>query len=88
MTLDFGFPESFRWRRHDHGHGTRHASYEHHTGAWVRWCGHPTALYPYTVEFADGTALDIYGRGGLSTFRTVAEAKVAAERAIELRRAK
>jgi len=50
------------------------------TGISVVWCGHPTALRPYYVRLADGP-LDIYDRGGLSTFCTVAEAKEAAEAA-------
>lgn len=51
------------------------------TGVRVRWCGHPTALRKYYVRLADGRDLDIYDRGGLSTFRTSAEAKAAAEAA-------
>ena len=51
------------------------------TGISVQWCGHPTALRPYYVRLADGAPLDVFGRGGLSTFRTSAEAKAAAEEA-------
>jgi hypothetical protein len=76
------------WNRHaivlPDGRNTGYAHYTmldngEETGIWVRWCGHPTALYKYFVRVKNGTALDIYDRGGVSAFRTVGLAKAAAE---------
>lgn len=58
------------WQRHPFGLGTNRASYslEDQAGqaiAWLRWCGHPTATYPYFTH--DG--------GELRTFRSVAKGK-------------
>jgi hypothetical protein len=79
--LDFGYqPERPLWRRYPHGNSAHYADYLHKSGAWIMWCGHPTALYPYYVVLPDGRKLDIYDNGsgdGFTTFRTVAEAKAA-----------
>lgn len=42
------------------------------TGLWIKWCGHPTALRPYYLA-SERRSME------LRTFRTVAEAKAAAE---------
>ena len=88
--LDLGFaheaPRGLSWRRHPYPHVPSRADYELvGAGIWVRWCGHPTALRPYTVRLPDGSNLDIYNGdhdpSGLpfTTFYSVAEAKLAAE---------
>jgi hypothetical protein len=72
------------WTRQPRGIYGR-ADYLHSSGARVVWCGHPTALRPYYVRLPDGRALDIYDNGsgpGFTTFRTVADAKAAAETAV------
>jgi len=53
----------YRWaKRPGPGHPTCGASWQlHHNGRpvgpVVRHCGHPTALWPYTVELPDGVTL-------------------------------
>lgn len=46
----------------------------------VRWCRHPTALRKYWVQCPAGNGLSLYDTGGFTTFRTVVQAKAAAER--------
>ena len=89
--LDFGFPtrapRGVSWERIRPYQG--HADYlmrvdGQPAGIFIEWCGHPTALRPYTVRLPNGANLDIYDgdhdpRGlPFTTFRTVADAKAAA----------
>jgi len=69
------------WRRIG-GRSSCGAEHEHlrdgkATGWYVKHCGHPTANFPYYVETPGGAPFDRYGRGGVSCYRTLAEAKAA-----------
>jgi hypothetical protein len=64
------------WTRHPCKAGNYDTHYAHYRNVecphvWVRWCGHPTALWKYFV-------IGIEALEG-QTFRTVKEAKQAAE---------
>ncbi len=52
--------------------------------ARLQHCGHPTALYPWSGRFADGTPILVNGRGA---FRFLVEAMETAELELERREA-
>ena len=67
-------PQGLTWERHPCHYGKAHYQMlfdGEPTGWWVRWCGHPTAHYPYFIEDANR---NFYG-----THRYVGDAKDAAE---------